>query len=96
MNVRYEYMPYDKYELLETPISLREYVRKVDYRKYFNLIGVPQKVSDMFHLRVFRFDVEGAIEEIRGFFYAEKMHRNLSLIWRHITNALERLRMGDD
>lgn len=94
MNARIRHMPYDKYELLKTPISYSEYVRKVDYRKYFNLIGVPQEDSVIFHQRVSMFDVEGAAEAIKGFFYAKKMHRNLKLIRLHIANAVERLKMG--
>jgi len=94
MNARVRYMPYDKYELLKTPISHSEFVRKVDYRNYFNLVGVPQEDSVIFHQRVFMFDIEGAIEAIRDFFFANRMTRNVNLIRLHIENAVERLKMS--
>ena len=80
----------DDYWLSSSPINKEQFTAKINYWSYFNLMGVPYKISERFHLKAYEMDLLGAMAAIRPYIKG----RNYRLIIQHLDNAIERYDPG--
>lgn len=76
----------DEYWLGTSPINKEQFTAKINYWSYFNLMGVPYKISERFHLKAYQMNLIGAMAAIRPYIKG----RNYRLILQHLGNAIER------
>lgn len=77
---------WDEYWLSSSPINKEQFTAKINYWSYFNLMGVPYKISERFHLKAYEMDLMGAMFTIKPYIKG----RNYRLIMQHLDNAIER------
>ncbi len=77
---------WDEYWLSSSPINKEQFTAKINYWSYFNLMGVPYKISERFHLKAYEMDLMGAMFTIKPYIKG----RNYLLILQHLGNAIER------